>query len=290
MYVFGGEHEPRVPIGSTVHRLDLQTKEWSACRAINEDSKPVPVNAATVCSIGDVIYIFGGRSGLTEDEGPTNDMYSFNTKSNKWSKLETSGDHPLARSYHAMAALDNKLYVFGGCAENSRMNDLYSFDVTCNRWEKQPNHDVMEARGGAGLVAVGVCVYVIAGFNGREMNDVHKFDTVTKLWTTMSFQKSLPPRSVFGNVTDGTNIVVICGEIDPSDQGHQGAGNFSNECFILNTIEPLEWVRVSVTGGVPEPRGWFPAAYCPIDKRFIIFGGNSDTNARLNDTYMLEMT
>jgi N-acetylneuraminic acid mutarotase len=96
-----------------------------------------------------------------------------------------------------MVALDNKLYVFGGCAENSRMNDLYSFDVTCNRWERQPNHDVMEARGGAGLVAVGGCVYVIAGFNGREMNDVHKFDTVTKLWTTMSFQKSLSPRSVF---------------------------------------------------------------------------------------------
>jgi hypothetical protein len=61
----------------------------------------MPVNAATVCSIGETIYIFGGRTGLTEDEGPTNDIYSFNTKSNKWSKLETSGDHPLARSYHA---------------------------------------------------------------------------------------------------------------------------------------------------------------------------------------------
>jgi hypothetical protein len=34
MYVFGGEHEPRVPIGSTVHRLDLETKEWSECKPI----------------------------------------------------------------------------------------------------------------------------------------------------------------------------------------------------------------------------------------------------------------
>jgi hypothetical protein len=55
-YQSGGEHEPRVPIGSTVHRLDLETKEWSECKPIN--NKPVPVNAATVCSIGETIYIY----------------------------------------------------------------------------------------------------------------------------------------------------------------------------------------------------------------------------------------
>lgn len=289
-FVFGGEHEPRVPIGSTIHRLDLDTMEWEDYNADNEDSQPHPVNAAAISAIDDNIYVFGGRTGITMGEGNTDEMFSFNINTRKWSKLTTSGKRPAPRSYHAMVSLNKKLYMFGGCSDKGRLNDLYSFDVTSCQWEEQPRHDAIEGRGGPGLVAVGECIYVVAGFAGRETNDVHKFDTVTKSWTTLSFGTPLPPRSVFGIASDGQHIVVIGGEVDPSSLGHEGAGNFSNECFVLNIKEPNDWIKVNVSGDVPEPRGWFQAAYCNFSKQFIIFGGNSETNARLNDTHLLQIT
>ncbi|XP_061174172.1 uncharacterized protein LOC133183238 [Saccostrea echinata] len=288
-YVFGGEHSPRVPIGSTVHCLNLETQEWSVCQPKNKENEPKPINAAAVASIGDCMYVFGGRSGITMGEGDTNDMYSFNTSTKEWSKLATSGEVPLARSFHSMTAMENSLYVFGGCSEKGRLNDLYCLDVATNQWEKQPSYDVIEGRGGPGLVAVGKTLYVVAGFAGREMNDVHAFDTKSKTWQTLTFLTPLPPRSVFGVVSHGTNIIVVGGEVDPSDKGHEGAGNFSNDTFILDTSVPQKWVKVAVQGDVPEPRGWFTAAFSDEDERLYIFGGNSETNSRLNDAYSFQL-
>lgn len=288
-YVFGGENSPRVPIDSTVHALNLETQEWGVCEPKNPEKEPSPINAASVAAIGDSMYVFGGRSGITMGEGSTNDMYSFNTQTKQWSKLTTTGDVPLARSYHAMTTLGSSLFVFGGCSDKGRMNDLHSFDVATNHWEKQPSYDVIEGRGGPGLVVVEKTIYVVAGFAGREMNDVHAFDTTTKTWRTLTFLTPLPPRSVFGVVSMGTKIIVVCGEVDPSDQGHEGAGNFSNGAFILDTTNPQDWIRVTAQGDVPEPRGWFSAAFSDFDRRLYMFGGNSETNARLNDTHSFEL-
>ena len=288
-YVFGGENSPRVPIGSTVHCLDLSTQEWSVCQPKNKDSEPQPINAAAVAALGDSMYVFGGRSGITMGEGNTNQMYAFNTRTKEWRTLETSGDIPMARSYHTMLALGNALYVFGGCSEKGRLNDLHRFDVATNQWEKQPSYDVIEGRGGPGLAAVGEALYVVGGFAGREMNDVHAFDTAKKTWWSLTFNTPLPPRSVFGIGSYGNNIMVVCGEVDPSDQGHEGAGNFSNEAFVLDTSNPQDWVRVTTEGDAPEPRGWFSAAFSDVEKKLYIFGGNSETNERLNDIYSFQL-
>ena len=68
-YVFGGENSPRVPIGSTVHCLDLSTQEWSVCQPQNKDSEPQPINVAAVAALVDSMYVFGGRSGLMKPRG-----------------------------------------------------------------------------------------------------------------------------------------------------------------------------------------------------------------------------
>ena len=188
-----------------------------------------------------------------------------------------------------MLALGKALYVFGGCSEKGRLNDLHRFDVATNQWEKQPSYDVIEGRGGPGLAAVGETLYVVGGFAGREMNDVHAFDTAKKTWRSLTFNTPLPPRSVFGIGSYGNNIMVVCGEVDPSDQGHEGAGNFSNEAFVLDTSNPQDWVRVTTEGDVPEPRGWFSAAFSDEEKKLYIFGGNSETNERLNDIYSFQL-
>ena len=60
-------------------------------------------------SIGDSIYIFGGRAGTQIDEELMNDLHEFNTKTRRWEAVETSGDVPCPRSFHRMVALGDKV-------------------------------------------------------------------------------------------------------------------------------------------------------------------------------------
>ena len=45
------------------------------------------------------------------------------------------GTPPTARSYHTMAAVGNKLYIFGGCCTAGRLNDLHCFDTEALTWQ-----------------------------------------------------------------------------------------------------------------------------------------------------------
>jgi hypothetical protein len=45
------------------------------------------------------------------------------------------GTPPVARSYHTMAAVGSKLYVFGGCCISGRLNDLHCFNTETSTWQ-----------------------------------------------------------------------------------------------------------------------------------------------------------
>lgn len=103
---------------------------------------------------------------------------------------------------------------------------------------------------------------MLGGFSGKELGDAHAFDIATKTWACPPAPAqthadaaaadaaagcggcalAIPPRSVFGaavHVCDGAgggagcghggHVVVFGGEVDPSTQGHAGAGCFSDE-------------------------------------------------------------
>nr|KAG5694897.1 hypothetical protein BaRGS_029514 [Batillaria attramentaria] len=223
-------------------------------------------------------------------EGSLADMYRLDTTRATWSKVTMTGDVPEARSYHTMTSIGSKLYVFGGCVTSGRLSDLHSFDTDTGVWRKLPTSDVILGRGGAGFTAVGNKLYVIGGFAGKEMGDMHEFDTETLQWRQMEVTPSLPPRSVFGVVSLGSRIFVIGGEVDPSDLGHAGAGQFSDEVYVLDTKdEAAGWRKVETTGEKKlSPRGWFSAAPFGSDG-VLVFGGNALDNSRLDDAYLLKV-
>lgn len=68
-----------------------------------------------------------------------NDLYSFDTKLQKWSRVEAKGPPPEARSFHAMVAVGSKLFVFGGCGKSGRLNDLHVFDTESQKWLQMPS-------------------------------------------------------------------------------------------------------------------------------------------------------
>lgn len=61
---------------------------------------------------------------------------------------------------------------------------------------------------------------------------------------------------------------------------------YSNDCFCFDTACG-HWHRIHPEGEAPQPRGWLAATACAAG--LAVHGGNSLTNARLSDLFLLEM-
>jgi N-acetylneuraminic acid mutarotase len=289
VFLFGGENVARTPIDSTLYTLDLAS-EAPIWKQVQVDGESPPERIAhSQAVIGDALYIFGGRQGITMDESPLDDMWRFDISNGKWVAVEQKGQVPCARSFHVMEATEDAIYMFGGCAASGRLNDLHRFDLGSNTWETMPSSDDIEGRGGPCLAAPGDGnLYVIAGFAGREMNDIHRFSLDDRSWTKLP-DTDLRPRSVCPHCCVGGKVILFGGEVDPSQKGHEGAGGFANDVV---TFDPStgQVTTLPVGGHVPTGRGWSAMAVCGDGQTPVVFGGlagDDEQPERLNDLLLL---
>ena len=145
VYVFGGEHEARIPIDSDVYTINMSLKAlensavaWRRIKA--GKTSPVPRIAHSQATIGNKIYIFGGRQGVQMEESPLNDLHNFDTVTESWTEVRSlSGKSPSPRSFHRMVAVGKSLFVFGGCGNEGRLSDLHEFNTTTLTWHRHSN-------------------------------------------------------------------------------------------------------------------------------------------------------
>ena len=145
LYVMGGENTARIPIDSSVYVLDIANQNlkdgsavWRKIEA--QENSPSPRIAHAQATIGNKIYIFGGRQGITMDESPLNDLHCFDTQTETWTQVEVKGGNvPSARSFHKMVSAGSSLFVFGGCGNAGRMSDLHEFDTNTQMWIEHNN-------------------------------------------------------------------------------------------------------------------------------------------------------
>lgn len=117
-------------------------------------------------------------------------------------------------------------------------------------------------------------LFVVGGFTGSESNAVFSFDLVKKEWNQVYQEgnKQITPFSVSRDCLVGDKLVLFGGEINPSDKGHQGAGNFTNKILVLDgTTGKIVYQKIS-EDNLPEARGWASAASWRNNK-MIVFGG-----------------
>ncbi|PIA58312.1 hypothetical protein AQUCO_00500323v1 [Aquilegia coerulea] len=286
-YVFGGEFSPRVPVDNKLHVFDLQTFTWSIVDATGD--VPPPRVGVTMAAVGATIYVFGGRDSKHTE---LNELYSFDTCTNKWTLISYGDTGPANRSYHSMTADDRRVYIFGGCGVDGRRNDLWAFDVERNSWVTftVPGENC-KGRGGPGLAVSSDCkIWVVYGFAGQEMDDVHCFDPINEVWVQVETSGEKPnPRSVFSTAGIGQYIILYGGEVDPSDQGHLGAGKFAGDGFTLDTKTGIwmRWDDMSDPANHPGPRGWCAYSNGHLDGKdgLLVYGGNSPSNDRLDDMF-----
>jgi len=320
LVLFGGENVARTPISDARQALWLAEKksggddgEWNWISPPADDGgdgvAPSSRIAHSQAAVGDAVYVFGGRGGVDIGETALNDLWKLEIIDAegeyraRWTEITPAAgsELPEARSFHKMISISTDLYIFGGCGASGRLNDLWKFDTIGREWTHLGCSQLLRGRGGPNVLRLSgggsssedVKIAIVAGFAGEETNDGHIFNNGSWESEGMDGLSDMRKRSVcsFGSLPQHNKCILFGGEVDPSNKGHEGAGNFERDVVLLDgrsgalleVIKPKEGEESSW----PEARGWADAAVGGVDSLFLFGGlaGDDTTPARLDDLW-----
>lgn len=230
------------------------------CPATHCGRTAPPVRRAQV---GHKLHVFGGGDATLD---PRADLYVFDTHTLAWSNPGAAGTAPSARSYHAMALMEESIFLFGGSgAQSQPLGDLHVLATDALRWT-QPSMlgTVPSARKGHTLTKSGAYLYLFGGkgAGGALLNDVHELDTNRVSWRTLQTTGERPPGRDGHTATAVEDRMYVFG--GASSQGKL------NDVRVLD-LHTLRWSRPRSVGGPPGPR-WGHSATL-ISQQIYVFGG-----------------
>ncbi|KAI8596212.1 hypothetical protein EDD21DRAFT_328471, partial [Dissophora ornata] len=217
---FGGWDQTTGKCDDSLHVLHTTRREWN--KPLIQGTLPTPRHSHAGCSVGTVMYVFGGQV----DNFYLGDIAAFDmktiTQNPRWEIIEPQSESPPARSGHCAGVHDGKIYIFGGADADYFYNDIWCFDPRTNTWTPIPASGYLPTgRHCHSCAIVDGVMYVFGGNSpdGREMNDAYAFRIQERRWYL--FQNVGPaasPRSGHAMCAIKDKIFVIGGD---SDQGLQ---------------------------------------------------------------------
>ncbi|XP_031564437.1 tip elongation aberrant protein 1-like [Actinia tenebrosa] len=279
VYVFGGVRwNQDISEVSEVNETLVfctETQTWS--RASVGGKVPTPRSSASMTSIGNKLYMFGG---LSRDSGWLNDLYVLDTDTMNWDLVQAEGNYPSPRDKLSAGTMGKKMVLFGGfgpkvgtCnegeAEFEWFNDFYLFDPETNIWKKlMPSLEGSPTPRAAHSMCIAGTKIVI--FGGRDSvsrrHDIYILDTESMAWESVETKGRQPePRSFHACTLVGNRMVVF--------GGRGMADQHFNDLHIFD-IDKREWLQPAVSGDVPTPRG--SHSLDMVDSSVVLYGGSSD--------------
>jgi len=246
-------------------------------------------HSAITDSTNNRMIVFGGWSGSSF----LSDLraLSMTSGTETWSLLSPSGTIPTGRDWHS-AIVDEpnqRMIIYGGTNTGTGgMSDVHSLNLIglpvwtqlfpsgtppTQRWAHRAIYDPLNSR-----------MIVFGGLNsGTYFSDVWALSLTSTISWTQLFPTGTPPAPRRGHSMT----------YDPENQraiiygGISGTTCYS-DVWALNLGASLTWTQLSPSGSSPGQRWDHSAVYDPIDKRIIIFDGNSCSNP-YNDLWALNL-
>lgn len=142
LFLFGGETFN----GSVAHffnDLTIYNPSNNIWRSISSPNAPLPRSGHWITATshsGGTLWLFGGEFSSPKQNTfhHYHDFWSFDVKAREWSRIETKGKTPPARSGHRMIGWKNFIVLWGGFQDTSMttkyLNDLWIFDIDNYTW------------------------------------------------------------------------------------------------------------------------------------------------------------
>ncbi|KAG2491620.1 hypothetical protein HYH03_009991 [Edaphochlamys debaryana] len=248
----------------------------------------------------------GGAGSQLEHHAALGDVVVLQAEADMWFAPQVSGSPdygcPEARAFHCAAAVDRRMYVFGGHVlsydqdQNKKrrrfFNDLWCLDTDTWTWqrldpgpgpgavpgqapEQPPRRDMATlTRAGPG------CLLLFGGRleSGRVAGDAWILDLATHTWSQLRIPGPSPPPRKMHAAVYATNRVVIFG-------GERDAGVLDDLWTLKGADpaagEPARWTLIRLR---PAPAGRFGHAMAACGSRLAVFGGCLDQSSLLSFT------
>ncbi|KAJ9624074.1 Kelch repeat-containing protein 3 [Taxawa tesnikishii (nom. ined.)] len=141
VFLFGGEHYNGAiaTFSNDLYIYRIHSDEW---RKVTSPNSPLPRSGHAMCRGGNTggLYLFGGEFSSPK-QGTFyhyNDFWRLDSSTREWTKLESKGTAPSARSGHRMVYFGRYIVLFGGFQDTSQqtkyLNDLYIYDCQNFTW------------------------------------------------------------------------------------------------------------------------------------------------------------
>ncbi len=258
IYLTGGEDE--VPGASEfseikVEEYDPSTDTWST-----KADMPTQRIGATASAVNGKCYLIGGfveASGIEETAIAPVDEY--NPKTDTW---RARAPLPEVRALGGSAAVDGKIYVFGGVQvidiEAPVLATVAIYDPATDSWTS--GAAMPTPRAGLGVAAVNGFIYTVGGLNsalGLHSSDiVERYDPAQDSWTTSASM----PTSRWGlalSAADGA--LYATGGINP--------------VITLSTLEIYDPVSDSWSIGADMSKSRYLHSSASVDGQVYVLGG-----------------
>uniref|UniRef100_A0A182QT50 Fibronectin type-III domain-containing protein n=1 Tax=Anopheles farauti TaxID=69004 RepID=A0A182QT50_9DIPT len=293
MVVFGGGNEGIV---DELHVYNTATNQWY----VPATKGDVPPGCAAYGFVvdGTRILVFGG---MVEYGKYSNELYELQATKWEWKKLRPkppeSGPPPCRRLGHSFTLVGDKIYLFGGLANESDdpknnipkyLNDLYILEIKNNQlqWEipttfgeSPPPRESHTAVSWYDKKQKKYWLVIYGGMSGCRLGDLWLLDTDTMSWTRPRTSGPLPlPRSLHSSTLIGNRMYVFGGWVplvldDVKVEKHEKEWKCTNTLACLN-LETMTWEELDLdTDEENMPRA--RAGHCAvgIHTRLYIWSG-----------------
>lgn len=203
--------------------FDPYTRIWTQVpqSTLNGTLPPSRTNHAAA-AVGSKMFIFGGNNNNEHGNYQVlDDLYMLDTTTMTWSRPQTTGDRPSARSGHTLTAIGSKLYLFGGGVWNEdegwvhKYNDIHVLDTETMHWSKPATTGTVETSTFPISWAVGRYLFVFGGGSKPQhcvTNDMYVLDTATMQWSSPDAKGDKPqPRDMGTAALVGNNVFLMGG-------------------------------------------------------------------------------
>ncbi|XP_063151302.1 kelch domain-containing protein 3-like isoform X2 [Candoia aspera] len=172
IFVYGGMEDGKAV--DVLYMFNTVSHCWTPVKT--SGSNPGARSGHAFAAIGEIIYMFGGRSN--ENEYYT-DVLALDTVSLMWQRCEVKGEKPIGRSHHTFTAHSDKdIYLFGGTFEfkdgkTIPKNDIMKLSLAWMKWKKPLYIGIPPTcRGNHVAFILHNQLYIFGGINGKEFNDL----------------------------------------------------------------------------------------------------------------------
>jgi len=143
LLLFGGEYfnGALARFYNDLFIYNINRDEW---KCVTSPNSPLPRSGHAWCRGGNAggVYLFGGEFSSPK-QGTFyhyNDFWQLDPSSREWTRLETKGKGPPARSGHRMTYFKNFIILFGGFQDTSQqtkyLQDLWIYDCANFTWHE----------------------------------------------------------------------------------------------------------------------------------------------------------